>query len=294
MILVVGGTGDLGGRVVRLLREQGHAVRCLVRPSTHDAALLAAGAQVVRGDLVRPETLAPACSGVDVVVATATAIGRRLAGGGPSIKDVDERGMLALVEAAEAAGVERFVYMSYPGTAAGTPLDRAKDAVVRRLSASPMRSVVVRSDAFQEIHLGPAARFDVAAGKVSIIGKGDTRRRWISTEDVAALVAGLAVEQDPPSSVTVGGPDAISKNEAVAIVEEVTGRPLKVQRMPLPVARLMCRLLARRNDALASALGAGLAQDATAADWDDAALRARGIKPTGAAEFLRQQARALS
>src|SRR5680860_629775 len=32
MILVVGGTGDLGGRVVRILSEQGHRVRCLVRP----------------------------------------------------------------------------------------------------------------------------------------------------------------------------------------------------------------------------------------------------------------------
>jgi uncharacterized protein YbjT (DUF2867 family) len=39
MIHVAGGTGDLGGRVVRLLRRQGHQVRCLARAETQESAL---------------------------------------------------------------------------------------------------------------------------------------------------------------------------------------------------------------------------------------------------------------
>jgi uncharacterized protein YbjT (DUF2867 family) len=296
MILVVGGTGDLGGRVVRLLREQGRDVRCLVRAGSDDAALRALGCEVVPGDLTAPQTLPTACEGVTSVVATATAIGRVLAGARrPSIREVDEVGMAALVAAAESAGVDRFVYLSFPGVDASTGpgLERAKLATERRLAASALRAVVVRADAFQEIHLGPAARFDVAAGKASVIGKGDSRRRWVSTEDVAALVAALAVEPDPPGMVTVGGPEAISKNEAVEVVEAVTGRKMKVRHMPRGVARLAIRLLDKRNDALASAFGAGLLQDLRPADWDDRPLLDRGINPTPPSTFLREQARRL-
>lgn len=293
MILVVGGTGDLGGRVVRALSEQGRGLRCLVRPTSDDAALRDLGVELAQGDLTDPGSLAVACHGVTTVVATATVMARRLAGAAlPTIHQADEEGMGSLIAAAESAGVRRFVYMSFPGIdkAIGTPLERAKLATEERLRGSPLQRVVIRSDAFQEIHFGAAARFDVAGGKIAIIGRGDSKRRWISTGDVAALVASVAVEPDPPSLITVGGPEAITKNEAVALVEEVTGRRMKVQHMPRPIARMAIRGLNRRNDALASAFGAGLLQDIRAADWDDAALRERGIAPRSASDYLRAQA----
>jgi uncharacterized protein YbjT (DUF2867 family) len=293
MILIVGGTGDLGGRVARILSEQGHGVRCLVRPTSDDALLRDLGVELPRGDLTEPESLAVACRGVTTVVATATMIARRLAGAAlPTIHQADEKGMASLIAASEAAGVRRFVYLSFPGVdkAIGTPLERAKLATEERLRGSSLQRVVIRSDAFQEIHFGAAARFDVAAGKIAIIGRGDSKRRWVSTGDVAALVASVAVEPDPPSLITVGGPEALTKNEAVALVEEATGRRMKVQHMPRPIARMAIRGLNKRNDALASAFGAGLLQDIRAADWDDAALRERGIAPRSASDYLRAQA----
>jgi uncharacterized protein YbjT (DUF2867 family) len=59
MILVVGGTGELGGRIVRLLREQRHDVRCLVRPETDAATVAELGATVIRADLTKPSSLPP-------------------------------------------------------------------------------------------------------------------------------------------------------------------------------------------------------------------------------------------
>jgi uncharacterized protein YbjT (DUF2867 family) len=293
-ILVVGGTGDLGGRVVRILSRGGHQLRCLVRPSSDDSSVRDLGAEVARGDLTDSPSLKAACEGVTTVVATATVIARRLAGARhPTIGEADQHGMASLVAAAEGAGVERFVYLSFPGAgeALGTPLERAKTATEERLRTSPMREVIIRSDAFQEIHLAPVARFDIAKGKISIIGRGDSKRRWIATEDVAALVAAVAVEPDPPELITVGGPEAMTKNEAVSLVEAETGRRMKVQHMPRAVARLATRLLGRRNDALSSVFGAGLDQDLHPAAWDDQALLSRGIRPTPASDFLREQAR---
>ncbi|MDX6326054.1 MAG: hypothetical protein QOK15_2408 [Nocardioidaceae bacterium] len=295
MILEVGGTGQLGGRVVRLLREQGRPVRCLLLPQSDDAELRRLGVDVVRGDLSDGGTLPAACAGVDTVVATATVMSRRLAGGGgPSIHDVDQDGMSALTDAAERAGVQRFVHVSFAGidSALGSPLDQAKMATEKRLSRSPMRTVVVRPDAFQEIHLGPMGRFDIARGKVSVIGRGNTKRRWVATDDVARLIVAVSVEPDPPRLVEFGGPDAISRNEAIALAERAMGRSLKRQHLPRAVARLGMRVLARRNDALASVFGAGLAQDLVEARWDDKPLRDRGITPRSASEFIEEQARA--
>jgi uncharacterized protein YbjT (DUF2867 family) len=295
VFLVVGATGELGGRIVRILRADAHDVRCLVRPVSDDAGLREVGASMVRGDLTDPPSLRAACEGVDTVIATAAAIARILAGARtPTIRETDEIGMLALVEAAESAGVRRFVYISFPAEhAIGTPMERAKLAVEKRLGTSSMRTVILRSDGFQEIHLAPIGRFDMAAGKVSVIGRGDTRRRWIATDDVAALMAAVAVEPDPPAILTFGGPEAMSKNEAIALAEQLTHRRMKVQRMPRLVARLAIRVLAKRHDALATAFGAGLHQDTVEATWDDAPLHERGITPRSASDFLREQARAM-
>ncbi|MDQ0924289.1 uncharacterized protein YbjT (DUF2867 family) [Pseudarthrobacter sp. W1I19] len=292
MILVVGATGDLGSRVTGRLRVQGLPVRCLVRSGTNDAWLRQIGAEAVRGDLTAPASLRAACEGIDTVIATATAIGRRLAGANSlTLGEIDEKGMLSLVEGAETAGVHRFVYLSFTGVEApiGTPLEHAKLAVEKRLGTSSMQSVIVRSDAFQEVHLGPMGRFDIAGGKAAIIGKGNSKRRWVATEDVAALLCAVALEPAPPALIEFGGPEPLTKNEAVAIAQDLTHHRMKVQRMPRPVARILVRLLKRRNDALASAFGAGLHQDLYEATWDDTPLRQRGIHPKTATDFLREQ-----
>jgi uncharacterized protein YbjT (DUF2867 family) len=231
------------------------------------------------------------------VVASATAIARVLAGAKhPGIHEVDEVGMASLVEAAEGAGVQRFVYVSYAGADSdlGTPLERAKVATEKRLARSSMRRVVVRPDAFQEIHLAPIGRFDMQAGKVSVFGKGDTERRWVATEDVAAFVAAVGVEVDPPDIVTFGGPEAISRNEAIAIAQQATGRRIKVQRMPRVLTRLGMRLLDRPNPAMATIFGTGWMPDLLPVTWDDVPLRERGITPRSASDWIREQARATS
>jgi uncharacterized protein YbjT (DUF2867 family) len=68
-VLVVGATGSIGRLVVEEALRQGHAVRALVR-SLGKARLLPSEAQVVLGDVTRPDTLTGAVEGVDAVVFT--------------------------------------------------------------------------------------------------------------------------------------------------------------------------------------------------------------------------------
>src|SRR5437868_59319 len=201
MILVAGATGELGQRVVRRLREGEAPVRCLVRPESDASKLEALGATIARGDLRDPASLRPACEGIQTVVCTATAIARMLGGSGDvSLANVDDGGVANLIAAADESAVQRFVYLSYAGVDAGLgfPLERAKAANEQRLRSSSLRPVIVRPDAFQEVHLGPIGQFDPAKGTIGILGSGDTKRRYVSRGDVAALVAALALEPDPP------------------------------------------------------------------------------------------------
>ena len=293
MILVAGATGDLGRRVVRRLRQREEQVRCLVRPESDASALEALGAEIARGDLLDPVSLRSACQGVSAVVCTATAISRLLTGaGGPSLREVDDVGVGSLVAAAEQERVERFVYLSYAGVDAGLgfPLERAKAANEERLRRSSLRAVIVRPDGFQEVQLAPIGQFDVAQGKIGILGRGDMKRRFVSTEDVAALVVDVALEPDPPERIEFGGPEALSRNEAVELAQRISGRTMKRRRLPRPVVRLVMQLLARRKPALASVFGVGLLMDLHESGWDEAPLRDRGIEAKSASDYLREQA----
>jgi uncharacterized protein YbjT (DUF2867 family) len=275
--------------VVRLLRERDQPVRCLVRPGSGASALEALGAEIVRGDLLDPESLRGACFGARTVVSTATAISRLLSGARqPSLAAVDDRGVGDLIAAAEEAGVERFLYVSYAGVEAGLgfPIERAKLANEQRLRRSAPREVIVRPDGFQEVQLTPTARFDLARRTISILGRGDNRRRFVSREDVAALLVALALDPDPPALVEVRGPDALSANETAALAERLTDRTLKRRRMPRPLVRLAMRLLSRPKPALASIFGIGLLIDTQQATWDEQPLLQYGIRPRSIEQYL--------
>src|SRR5918994_1658107 len=162
MILLVGGTGLLGSAIAERLATRGLPFRALVRPGTSPSRLEGLGAGIGPGDMRAPASLAAAMDGVETVITTANSISRVLGGVSDlTIRDVDELGNANLVTAAEAAGVGRFVFMSFPEhiLAGGTPFGDAKRATEKRLQSSTVREVIVRPDMDQEIWLSPDVQF---------------------------------------------------------------------------------------------------------------------------------------
>jgi uncharacterized protein YbjT (DUF2867 family) len=234
MILVAGATGLVGAEVCRLLAGRGHDVRAMVRPTSRPdriERLRRSGAAIVEADLKNPATLEAACRGVATVVSTASATVSR--GDGDSIESVDGAGQLALVEAAERAGAGRFVYVSFAEMPVEFPLQRAKRAVERRLQASALGYTILKPVNFMEVWLGPHLGFDPLAGRVRVFGSGTAPVSWISFGDVAQFAA--AVIDSPAAlnrSIDLGGPEALSPLEVVALFERMCGKTVVVDHVP--------------------------------------------------------------
>ena len=234
-VLVAGATGSLGTQVCEALAAAGRDVRALVRPSADAsklARLRALGAELVVGDLEQPATLRPAVEGVSVVVTTASAFP-----GDPrpdAIERVDRDGSIALVDAAAAAGVERFVYTSFRPIAREYPFQDAKQAVEARLRASGLEYTILQPGSFMEVWFSPRLGFDVAGGSVVVYGDGTHPLTWISERDVTSFAAwaiDAAAARD--ASLVLGGPAALSQLDVVAIFERLAGKTLTVTHVPL-------------------------------------------------------------
>lgn len=283
MILMCGATGDLGGRIVRLLQDRGESVRALVRPASDATRLQAAGVEIARGDLCDAASLGPALVGIDTVVTTANA----------NRPALDVTGNQDLIRAAERAGVGRFVFVSAAGMspemARTGPLMAGKWQAEKALRASTMPSVVVRPDMFQEAWLGPPL-FDPAAGTAMVSGSGQSPHRYVAMDDVAALCAHLALAADPPELVEFGGPEALTQLQVVAAFERATGRTFKVRRVPGVLLSVGNRVLGRVKPDVALGLGLSAFMAAHPAAWDDGPLRHAGIEPRPASEFITRAA----
>lgn len=288
-MLLVGGTGNLGGRIARRLNAHDLPFRALVRPSTDPGELTRIAAAIVRGDMRDVASLWPALEGIDTVIASAHSLDRIMAGHRDlSIRSVDRDGYGKLVSTATAAGVRRFVYVSFPGAILGsrTPFAEAKLATEKLLHESPMHEVIVRPDAYQEPWLSAERGFDWRSGRVTIFGRGDGQAAYVGMDDVAEAIVRLATMSDAPRFVEFGGPETMTRNELVTAFEKALGAPIRRRRVPRLVMRLGSVALRPIHPGLASVLGMGMSLDLRAEAPDDHALRELGIRARPVSAYI--------
>lgn len=235
MVLVVGATGLVGMEVCEQLRRRGESVRALVRATSAGekrAQLQQIGVELAEGDLKSPEMLKRACDGVKAVISTASATLSRQEG--DTIESVDRLGQLALVDAAESAGVQRFVYVSFRNNPElQSPLRLAKSAVEARLRHGGMDYTILQASYFMEVWLSPALGFDYTAKQATIFGDGSNKLSWISSGDVArAVIACLDEPRTRRQTIEIGGPEALSPLEVIHLFEAAGWGGFTVQHVP--------------------------------------------------------------
>ncbi len=229
MILIVGASGVLGGAVTRMLLERGKSIRILVRATTP----LFKGVEIVHGDLKDRASLDAACRGVDTVITTANSLMR---GGEDNVQTVDLEGNRHLIDAAKAAGVKHFIFVS--ATAADpdspAPLLQAKGKTDAYLRASGMPYTIIAPNVY--IETGPVNFIGGPAmnGQPAIIvGEGCRKHSFVSISDVAAfIIASVDHPAAMNSTVYIGGPEALSMRDIVVAYERVLGRPVQTKHVP--------------------------------------------------------------
>jgi NADH dehydrogenase len=245
MILIVGATGQLGGAVAQALLAQGRAVRVLVRHNSPSEALASqglatsaqtlqtAGAEMVYGDLKDHASLAAACRGVTTVIATANSA---LRGGADNVQTVDLEGNRNLIDAAAAAGVQHFIFVSAQGADPNHPVPflQAKGQTEQHLIASGLPYTLIAPHAYMEVWLAMVVGLPALTGQpVTVVGSGARRHSFVSARDVAGYI--LASVDNPQAlnqRLAIGGPEAVSFRDTAAAFAELLGRDVPIQSVP--------------------------------------------------------------
>lgn len=249
MILVTGGTGFIGPKIVHKLRADGHDVRCLVRDRSRGAELERWDCELVAGDVTDRGSLDAAVAGCDVVVHLVAIIaGRR-----EEFERVMEHGTRNLVDASKRAGVRRFLLMSALGASDETrdlvPYYHAKWEMERAVRESGLEYVIFRpsfvfgSDGGALLQFTRIARLSPVT---PIVGSGEQKLQPIWVDDVAAYFA-AAVDEPAAANRTfeLGGPDVLTWNELWARLKRSRGLRRPSLHIPTSVMRVQATVLER-------------------------------------------------
>lgn len=216
MILVTGATGNIGGEVVRLLREAGVRFRALARDPAKADALRAKGVEVAIADLRRPETLPAAFEGVETVFLVA-----------PLATDQVEMRRNA-IRAAKAAGVRHVVMSTGLGADPASPLRLARmhGENQKDLQESGMAWTFLQPTFFMQNLLMSAAEIrDHGTFHLPLDGG---RVSWIDARDIAAVgVRALVDGSFENRALPLTGPEALGGEEMARIFTDVLGREVR-------------------------------------------------------------------
>lgn len=213
MILIVGGSGTIGSHLAKALAHRSD-VRALVRTREGATRFESLGFEAVIGDLAQPRTLVPAFEDVTkVFVAT------------PRENQLDNE--WNAIEAAERAGVERFVRVSliYAGEPPAPYLRRPHDLLDARLASSSMASTILRPPAFMTHLLSQLAH--IADGRI-VFPAGNVRIAHVDPRDVADVaVEALLGQRNLDTPLAVTGPQSLSFQEVADVIADVVRREVR-------------------------------------------------------------------
>jgi uncharacterized protein YbjT (DUF2867 family) len=226
IIVVAGGTGNLGGRIIKSLISKNVIVHAVVRKDTDPekvAILEKMGAKVFRVNMMDVSEVAVACKGASCVVSA-------LAG----LRDVIIDTQKVLVDAAIAAGVKRFIPSDYSLDFTNFSPGENRNLDLRRefhkyLDKTPIAPTTIFNGGFMELLTGQMPMILFNKKKVMYWGSPEHKLAFTTIDDTAKFTASAALDDMTPRFLIIAG-DEISPREIKETVTEVTGDPFRLFR----------------------------------------------------------------
>jgi uncharacterized protein YbjT (DUF2867 family) len=278
MILVAGGTGRLGTKVVSLLRQRGLEVRVLTRDRRRATHLTGASVEIVEGDVRDYAAVRRAVEKAQTVVSAIQGFAGTKDG---SPATIDRDGNRNLIQAAREAGAAHLVLVSVWDASPDHAMDlmRMKYAAEQELKASGLAWTIIRPSAYMETWCDVLGRPLLQKGKTQVFGRGRNPINWVSTSDVARFVE-LAII-DPAmrgGTIEVGGSENLTMSEFVDVFRTETASTGRVGHVPLAAMRLMAIAMRPLNPSMARQIQAGIVMDTRPMAFD--ALKVRALYPS--------------
>jgi uncharacterized protein YbjT (DUF2867 family) len=209
VILLIGGTGQVGLRVAKLLQSS-QDVRALAHSDASTRALEQLGIETVRGDLGEPKTLAPAVAGVDTLFL--------LTPFSPAQLEHEQNAL-------DAAGELRRVVKLSAINDGGIAIGKAHEAIGRRLAEREIEVTLLRPDFFVSNLL---AQLDLIRSGQLIYPAGEARRTFVDPGDVAKVaVAELTAESPVGGELILTGPESLGFADLAARIAAILGREVE-------------------------------------------------------------------
>jgi nucleoside-diphosphate-sugar epimerase len=264
-ILVTGGTGFVGARMIPKLAENGHDVFALARSASSDEKLRDLGATPVRGDLESPEALS--LPPIDAVVHAAAHF--RFAGPRAPYFRTNVVGTTALLKAAERAGATTFVHVSAAGIIMddrGSPVRGADEsaptfpnsfsaylaskargeAAVLAASKPGFRTIALRPSAIW----GPGDAFSrelprvIKSGQFAFVDRGDYPFATCHVDNAIEAVRGALERGAGGRAYFVNDRETRTFREFIAMIASLRGLSIdRLRSMPYRLAFTIGRLL---------------------------------------------------
>jgi NmrA-like family len=224
-ILVAGGTGNLGGRIVKASIARGAEVRAIVRNGSEPEKikkLTELGAKVIAIDISDAEALKQACQGASCVVSALS-----------GLHDVIVDSQTKLLDAAIAAGVPRFIPSDFACDFTKLPAGENRNFDLRKefhqyLDKSSIAATSILNGAFDYILSYGTPLYDVKNYSVGYWGdKSDWKIDFTTMDNTADYTAAAAIDSATPRILRIAS-FQISPNELVAVGKEVKNRDFKL------------------------------------------------------------------
>ena len=226
MILVIGGTGNIGSEVVRLLVEKGADFKVLARDKTKAAESLPAGVEIVEGDLQQPETIDAVMQSVDKMFLVTPL----------HLEQVSMKS--TAIQAAKRAGVNHIVMSTGigAGSDAGVEIGRWHGVNQDEVMATGIAFTFLQPGFFMQNILMFAD--SIRANGEFYLPLGDSKVSFVDARDIAAVaVTALTEKGHENQTYPITGGQALGCNELASILSEVTGKGVRYVDVPLDAAK---------------------------------------------------------
>jgi len=243
-VLITGATGYVGRHVCARAFDLGWRARALVRSTSDRSPVAKTVAEFHEGSVTDPSSLRDACDGCSAVIHLVGIIHE----GRSSFERIHVEGTRNILAEAERAGVRRFVYLSGLGARRDAPAryHRTKAEAEALVTASKLQGYVFPAsvifgpeDAFFNQFLAMARSWvNPPWPFMPVPGGGGSHLQPVWVGDVADVLV-RALKDDPPfppGTYELGGPDALTVREILAMACRVAGR--KRLLVPAPVCFL--------------------------------------------------------